>query len=87
MKMTIVLDSNDVEGIANAAKMIEILQARLGLQRTIEKKITRLKLIRIVQDYAKLIAFETGHTDFKEVDYTGLKEVKNFVDHRWVELD
>jgi len=86
MKMTIVLDSNDVEGIANAAKMIEILQARLGLQ-TSEKKITRLKLIRIVQDYAKLIAFEGGHTDFKEVDYTGLKEVKNFVDHRWVELD
>jgi len=87
MKMTIVLDSNDVEGIANAAKMIEILQARLGLQRTIEKKITRLKLIRIVQDYAKLIAFEGGHTDFKEADYTGLKEVKNFVDHRWGELD
>ena len=87
MKMTIVLDSNDVEGIANAAKMIEILQARLGLQRTTEKKITRLKLVRIVQDYAKLIAFETGHTDFKEVDYTGLKEVKNFVDHRWGELD
>ena len=87
MKMTIVLDSNDVEGIANAAKMIEILQARLGLQRTTEKKITRLKLIRIVQDYAKLIAFEGGHTDFKEVDYTGLKEVKNFVDHRWDDLD
>ncbi len=87
MKMTIVLDSDDVEGIVNAAKMIEILQARLGLQTSAAKKITRLKLVRIVQDYAKLIAFEGGHKDFKEVDYTGLREVKNFVDHRWAELD
>ena len=85
--MTIVLDSDDVEGIVNAAKMIEILQARLGLQTSPAKKITRLKLVRIVQDYAKLIAFEGGHKDFKEVDYTGLREVKNFVDHRWAELD
>jgi len=53
MKMTIVLDSNDVEGIANAAKMIEILQARLGLQTSATKEITRLKLFalfRIMQN-------------------------------------
>ena len=87
MKMTIVLDSDDVEGIVNAAKMIEILQARLGLQKSTAKKITRLKLVRIVQDYAKLIAFEAGYKDFKKVDYTGLREVKNFVDHKWAELD
>jgi len=87
MKMTIVLDSNDPEGIADAAKMIEILQVRLGLQTSAEKKITRLKLVRIVQDYAKLIAFEGGHKDFKEVDYTGLREVKNFVDQKWLDLD
>ena len=87
MKMTIVLDSNDIEGIVNAAKMIEILQARLGLQTSATKEITRLKLVRIVQDYAKLIAFAGGHKDFKEADYTGLREVKNFVDHRWSELD
>ena len=85
--MTIVLDSDDVEGIVNAAKMIEILQARLGLQTSATKKITRLKLIRMIQDYAKLIAFEGGHKDFKDVDYTGLKEVKNFVDQKWLSLD
>jgi hypothetical protein len=87
MKMTIVLDSDDIEGIVNAVKMIEILQARLGLQRRAEKKITRLKLIRIVQDYAKLIAFEAGHKDFKDADYAGLKEVKNFIDQKWLDLD
>ena len=87
MKMTIVLDSDDVEGIVNAAKMIEILQVRLRLQTSRTKKITRLKLIRIVQDYAKLIAFEAGHKDFIDADYAGIKEVKNFVDHKWAELD
>ena len=87
MKMTIVLDSDDVEGILNAAKMIEILQVRLKLQTSSTKKITRLKLIRMIQDYAKLIAFEGGHKDFKDVDYTGLKEVKNFVDQKWLSLD
>ena len=87
MKMTIVLDSDDVEGIVNAVKMIEILQARLGLQRRAEKKITRLKLIRIVQDYAKLIAFEAGHKDFKDAAYAGLKEVKSFIDQKWLDLD
>jgi len=87
MKMTIVLDSDDVEGVMNAAKMIEILQTRLGLQTSPSKKITRLKLIRMIQDYAKLIAFEGGHKDFKDVDYTGLKEVKNFVDQKWLDLD
>jgi hypothetical protein len=85
--MTIVLDSDDVEGVMNAAKMIEILQMRLGLQTGAEKKITRLKLIHIVQDYAKLIAFEGGHKDFKDVDYTGLREVKNFIDQKWLDLD
>ena len=85
--MTIVLDSDDVEGIVNAVKMIEILQARLGLQRRAEKKITRLKLIRIVQDYAKLIAFEAGHKDFKDAAYAGLKEVKSFIDQKWLDLD
>ena len=87
MKMTIVLDSDDVEGIVDAAKMIEILQVRLRLQTSRTKKITRLKLIRIVQDYAKLIAFEAGLRDFKDADYAGLKEVKNFVDHNWAEID
>ena len=33
------------------------------------------------------IAFEGGHANFKDADYTELKEVKNFVDHRWSELD
>ena len=87
MKMTIVLDSDDVEGIVNAAKMIEILQVRLKLQTSSTKKITRLKLIRMIQDYAKLIAFEGGHKNFKDVDYTGLKEVKSFVDQKWLSLD
>jgi len=87
MKMTIVLDSDDVEGVMNAYKMIEILQSRLGLQMGTEKKITRLKLIHIVQDYAKLIAFEAGHKDFKDADYTGLKEVKSFIDQKWLDLD
>ena len=79
--------NKNVEGIVNAVKMIEILQARLGLQRRAEKKITRLKLIRIVQDYAKLIAFEAGHKDFKDADYAGLTEVKNFIDQKWLDLD
>ena len=87
MKMTIVLDSDDVEGIVNAAKMIEILQVRLRLQTSRTKKITRLKLIRIVQDYAKLIAFEAGHKDFKDAAYAGLKEVKSFIDQKWLDLD
>ena len=49
--MTIVLDSNDIEGIVNAAKMIEILQARLGLQTSAEKKITRLEESKLCLNY------------------------------------
>lgn len=87
MKMTIVLDSDDPDGVADVAKMVRILQVRLNLQYGGSKEITRLKLIRIVQDYAKLIAFKQGHEDFKEVDYTRVRSVKEYVDDKWDTLD
>jgi hypothetical protein len=85
--MTIVLDSEDVEGIEAATKVVAIMRRQAKLTVDSRKKITRLKLIRVVQDYAKLISFEAGHKDFKDAEYTHLRKVKDFVDHVWHSLD
>ena len=87
MKITIVLDSEDPKGIADAMRVVEIMRVRAGVPGDPSKKLTRLKLIRIIQDYAKLIAFEAGYKDFKDASYTRLKEVKDFVDHVWRSLE
>ena len=87
MKITIVLDTEDPKGIADAMRVVEIMRVRAGVPGAPSKKLTRLKLIRIIQDYAKLIAFEAGYKDFKDASYTRLKEVKDFVDHVWRSLE
>ena len=87
MKMTIVLDTEDPEGISDVSKMVKILQVRLNLQMGGSKDITKLRLIRIIQDYAKIIAFEQGHENFKDAKYTSLRNVKSYVDDKWEMLD
>ena len=87
MKITIVLDTEDPKGIADAMRVVEIMRVRAGVLGDPSKKLTRLKLIRIIQDYAKLIAFEAGYKDFKDASYTRLKEVKDFVDDVWRSLE
>ncbi len=79
--MTIVLDSEDVEGIEAATKVVAIMRRQAKLTVDSRKKITRLKLIRVVQDYAKLISFEAGQKDFKGAEYAHLRKVKELVDH------
>ncbi len=88
MKMTIVLDSEDPEGISDAARMLDILRLRCGQDSIGRGKVmSRLKLIRMVQEFARLVAFETGNKDFKEVEFTSLRYVKSFVDKKWGDLD
>ena len=90
MKMTIVLDSEDPEGISDAARMLDILRLRHGFAepgKARRKQVSRLKLIRMVQEFARLVAFETENKDFKEVEFTSLRYVKSFVDKNWGDLD
>ena len=88
MKMTIVLDSDDVEGIAAAARMIEILKMRVGLGTGVRGKVvSRLKLVRLMRDFANMVAFEHGEKYTTDVDYTSLKYIKDFVDKHWVDLE
>ena len=87
MKMTIVLDSDDVEGIADAARMIEILKTRIGIGTVRGKVVSRLRLVRLVREFANMVAFEHGEKYTTDVDYTSLKYVKDFVDKHWVDLE
>ena len=87
MKITIVLDPSDPDGIADAEKVVQIIKARANLPVSTTKSISRLQMIRIVQNYAKLIAFESGHKDWKDVKYTTLREIKTFIDEAWRKLD
>lgn len=87
MKMTIVLDSDDVEGITDASRMIDILKARVGIGRSMGKNVSRLKLVRLIRDFANMVAFEHGEKYATDVDYTSLKYIKDFVDKHWVDLE
>ena len=85
--MTIVLDSDDTEGISDASRIIEILKTRAGLGAGTRKLVSRLKLVRLVRDFSKLVAFEHGEKYTTEADYTSLKYAKDFVDKQWIDLE
>ena len=87
MKMTIVLDSDDAEGITDASRMIDILKARVGIGLPMGKNVSRLKLVRLIRDFANMVAFEHGEKYATDVDYTSLKYIKDFVDKHWVDLE
>ena len=85
--MTIVLDSDDAEGITDASRMIDILKTRVGIGRSMGKNVSRLKLVRLIRDFANMVAFEHGEKYATDVDYTSLKYIKDFVDKHWVDLE
>ena len=87
MKMTIVLDSDDVEGITDASRMIDILKTRVGVGLPRGKIVSRLRLVRLVREFANMVAFEHGEKYTTDVDYTSLKYIKDFVDKHWVDLE
>ena len=87
MKMTIVLDSDDAEGITDASRMIDILKTRIGIGPGRGKVVSRLRLVRLVREFANMVAFEHGEKYTTDVDYTNLKYVKDFVYKHWVDLE
>ena len=89
MKMTIVLDSDDINGIEDAYKMVRIMHTKyvgsLGAHKKSFGKIQYIKLLRL---FAKQ-AVEKYKTDeeFDIEDISSLRFTKRFADRVWEASD
>jgi len=89
MKMTIVIDSDDINGIEDAYKMVRIMHTKyvgsLGAHKKSFGKIQYIKLLRL---FAKQ-AVEKYKTDeeFDIEDISSLRFTKRFADRVWETSD
>ena len=89
MKMTIVIDSDDINGIEDAYKMVRIMHTKyvgsLGAHKKSFGKIQYIKLLRL---FAKQ-AVEKYKTDeeFDIEDISSLRFTKRFADRVWEASD
>lgn len=89
MKMTIVIDSDDINGIEDAYKMVRIMHTKyvgsLGAHKKSFGKIQYIKLLRL---FAKQ-AVEKYKTDeeFDIEDISSLRFTKRFTDRVWETSD
>ena len=80
-KFTIVLDTDDPQGLRDALDIALLLNKNhlLGCESSITKaKIGKIALIKLVRDVAKLV-------ESRKMD-SSLRDSKGFVDERWTSL-
>ena len=80
-KFTIVLDTDDPQGLRDALEIALLLNKNhgTGYESSITKaKIGKISMIKLVRDVAKLV--ESGKQD------SSLRDSKGFVDERWASL-
>lgn len=80
VKFTIVLDTDDLEGLHDAFTMSKILYNKYYSPRTIGPRasLSKIELIKMVREIANKV--ERGKMD------SSLRSSKDFVDHRWDSL-
>jgi len=80
-KFTIVLDTDDPQGLRDALDIALLLNKNhgTGYESSITKaKIGKISMIKLVRDVAKLV--ESGKMD------SSLRDSKDFVDEKWASL-
>ncbi len=93
MKITIVLDTEDREGLTNARKIADLLykkyvddQTQYGQQATFGK----IALIKFVREYSyqceRILADSEIDLAAAQFKLSSLRAVKEFVDQRWDDL-
>ena len=80
-KFTIVLDTDDPQGLRDALEIATILNKNHGMfssNPNVKAKIGKIALIKLVRDVARLV--ESGKMD------SSLRDSKHFVDPKWETL-
>ena len=80
-KFTIVLDTDDPQGLRDALEIATILNKNHGMfssNPAVKAKIGKIALIKLVRDVARLV--ESGKMD------SSLRDSKHFVDPKWETL-
>ena len=89
MKMTIVLDSDDINGIEDAYKMVRIMHTKyVGSLGAHKKRFGKIEFIKMLRKFGKT-AVESYKTDegFELEDIGGLRFTKTFADEIWRQKD
>ncbi len=87
MKMTIVLDSDDINGIEDAYKMVRIMHTKyVGSLGAHKKSFGKIEFIKMLRRFGKR-AVENYKTDeeFDLEDIASLRYTKTFADEIWRE--
>ena len=93
MKITIVLDTEDREGLTNARKIADLLYKKYVDDQVSFAKATfgKIALIKFVREHSydceRIIADSQPDLPADQFKLSGLRAVKNFVDQRWDDLD
>lgn len=92
MKITIVIDTEDIQGLEDARQIANLLVEKHGRSRyaspdrSIFGKIALIKLIREYGRWCEEYGAECV-TKGEEPRFSGLKECKQFIDARWKGFD
>ena len=89
MKMTLVVDTDDREGINDALKMIRIMQEKYSGNVTYHKEsFGKIEFIKMLRKFGKR-AVENYKTDeeFELEDIASLRFTKTFADEIWRDKD
>ena len=90
MKMTIVLDTDDLDGLKDASKIASMLLNKHGAKDIFysrQASFGKIQLIKLVRAFAiEAIEYIQEDPDAELDDIRGLRFVKKFVDARWNQL-
>ena len=89
MKMTIVIDSDDINGIEDAYKMVRIMHTKyVGSLGAHKKSFGKIEYIKALRKFANR-AIENYKTDegFELEDVASLRFTKTFADELWRDKD
>ena len=94
MKMTIVLDTDDIEGLKAAHSIATLLCRRynVGGQSYGEKAMfNKIELIKFIRQFAKSaedqVKMQKADEKTASISLTGLRECKQWVEARWPDLN
>lgn len=91
MKLTLVLDTSDPEGLKDAYKIAVMLaQKHTHMGHAAGKPVfNKIALIKLIRQYGSECnkMYEAAKEDEEEPRFSGLKEAKTFVEKHWESFD
>ena len=89
MKMTIVIDSDDINGIEDAYKMVRIMHTKyVGSLGAHKKSFGKIEFIKMLRKFGKEAVELYQHSEeFDLQDIASLRFTKTFADEIWREKD